>query len=145
MARRDLAIELPKVADTLVPAVVLGKEAEIRRCLCRTSVPAKVVGIDSVTPVRQRRGQSGIAPGVLGKPMHDLDDRLGRGIRRPAIGEERDAVRRLQGEGRSQHGVTSLMAVNAATAGRNVIPIRSSLPTRLKTPRATSFLVSKSS
>src|SRR5215469_2012332 len=107
MASGDVAIEPPKVANAFVPAVLLGKETEIVRALCRASVPAKVVCVDCVTSVRQCFGQPGIPPGVLGKPVRDLDDGFGWDIRQPAIGEERHAIWCIQCEGRSEHRITS--------------------------------------
>jgi hypothetical protein len=103
MVGGDLAIELPDIVEEPPPAVALSEKTEIGRCRLGKAVAAVIAGIDRVAGAGQRLREPRITPGMLRQPMDDLNRRLRRRLRQPAIGEERDGIRRAQGSGRRLH------------------------------------------
>jgi hypothetical protein len=68
------------------------------------SVAAKIAGLDGISGLVERGGEAGIAPGVLGEAVDDLDDAPGRAIREPKITMKGHAVRRGKDEGGHRKG-----------------------------------------
>lgn len=108
--RRDSAIKLPEIIETLAPAIAFGKEAEIVSVPRGASVSAEIRGVDRIAFGRQRFRNTAIPSGMLGQAV----DNLHRGFRlrgfwmhfgRPHFGKpaiNRDCCSVLCGEGKSR-------------------------------------------
>jgi hypothetical protein len=91
LLRRDLAVEVPEIADRFRPAVRICEMAEIAGS-CARPVAAMVVGVDREARSVERAREPRVAGAVLGEAVGDLYDRPRPPLRQPPPPEQRDAI-----------------------------------------------------
>jgi hypothetical protein len=94
----QLGTNREQVADDTFEAVLVGEVPEVIVAAGSQAVAAVVVGPHGVASPDQDSGQPRVAPGVLGHPVGDLDDRPGLAVGAPSADVHSDAVSHRQVE-----------------------------------------------
>jgi hypothetical protein len=95
-----------EVVDDRVEATVVGEVAGVLGRARRGAVPAVVTGVHGIPGCGEPLREPGVALGVLGHAVRDLDDALGRAVGQPPVDVQLGAVGRGQGEAAGLHGPT---------------------------------------